>query len=66
MKYITEEFVNQTKYKSIKDAYERDYFSIVSYMEAIWIENRNCPVSIYNRIVKELCRLYPNKYIFID
>lgn len=66
MKYITEEFVNQTKYKSIKDAYERDYFSIVSYMEAIWIENRNCPVSIHNRIVKELERIYPNKYIFID
>ena len=66
MKYITEEFVNQTKYKSIKDAYDRDYFSIVSYMNGIWIEKRNCPTTIYNRIIKELERIYPTKYIFID
>lgn len=66
MKYITEEFVNQTTYKSIKNAYDRDYFSIVSYMNGIWIENRNCPVTIYNRIIKELGRIYPTKYIFID
>lgn len=66
MHYITEEFVNQTKYKSIKDAYDRDYFSIVSYMNGICIEQRNCPVTIYNRIIKELKRIYPATYIFIN
>ena len=66
MKYITEEFVNQTKYKSIKDAYDRDYFSIVSYRNSIWIGKRNCPVIIHNRIIKELERIYPTKYILIN
>lgn len=63
MKYITEEFVDQTKYKSIRDAYDRDYFSILSYRNGIYIEKRNCPATIYNRITKELKRIYPTKYI---
>lgn len=63
MKYITEEFVNQTKYKSIRDAYDRDYFSIIFYSNGIYVEQRNCPATIYNRIIKELKRIYPTAYI---
>lgn len=69
--YITEEFVNNTKYKSLRDAYDRDYYSIVKYsisdsVYSLRVETRHCPDSIYIRILKELSRLYPSAIIFLD
>ena len=60
--YITEDYIKKTKYKSILDAYERDYFSIVKYKNGIWVETRNCPQSIYNRIIKDLVNIYSENY----
>jgi len=69
--YITEEFVNNTKYKSLRDAYDRDYYSIVKYsisdsVYSLRVETRQCPNSIYTRILNELSRLYPSAIIFLD
>lgn len=63
--YVTEEYVEKTKYKSIKDAYQRDYFSVVKYRNEIWIESRNCPISIYKRIIKDLVNIYGENYFII-
>lgn len=63
--YITEEYVEKTKYKSIRNAYQRDYFSIAKFRNGIWIEGRNCPQSIYNRIIKDLVNIYGENYWII-
>ena len=63
--YITEEYVGKTKYKSIKDAYQRDYFSVVKYKNGIWLETRCCPKSIYKRIIKDLVNIYGENYFII-
>ena len=59
-KYLTDEYRQKTKYKSIRDAIDRDYFSVVCYRHGFWIESRSCPPSIYSRAKKELMELYPD------
>lgn len=57
--YLTSEYERRTKYKSIRDAINRDYFSVVKYGGAFWLETRECPPTIYTRAVKELRALFP-------
>lgn len=62
--YITEEVVEKTKYKSVSDAFNRDYFSVVRQGVFFWIESRLCPERTYKLIIKETKRLFPNlKYV---
>ena len=60
--YLTDEYRAKTKYKSIRDAIDRDYFSVVCYHGAIWIESRLCPPSLYRRAKDELMQLYPDMW----
>lgn len=58
--YLTEEYEKKTKYPSIRDAIDRDYFSVVKYHGGLWLETRQCPPSIYRRAAKELRQIYPD------
>ena len=61
--YITEDFVRQTKYPSVEDAYERDCFSVVRYEQGIWIEDRGLSKRTMLCVLKEIQRLYPDLII---
>lgn len=58
--YITEKIVEKTKYKSVADAFNRDYFSVVRQGGFFWIESRLCPERTHKLIIKETKRLFPN------
>ena len=63
--YLTGEYERRTKYKSIRDAINRDYFSVVKYGGSFWLETRGCPPTIYTRAVKELRALFPElRYVY--
>ena len=64
MTYITNELEKATKYKSVKDAINRDYFSIVLDNNIWYIESRGCPAMVYDRVVKEGKRIFSN-YTYI-
>ena len=64
--YITNDFAVKTKYQTLKDAIDRDYFSVVKYRNGVWLECRNCPESIYERAIRELKRIYDDYYIFLN
>lgn len=57
---LTQDYMNRTKYQSVRDAIDRDQFSVVAYHGGIWIEPRQCPPSIFRRVRDELRALYPS------
>ena len=60
VEYLTADYACRTTYKSIRDAIDRDHFSVVSYHGGMWIESRQCPPTIYQRAARELRAIYPN------
>ena len=60
MEYLTADYERRTKYKSVRDAINRDQFSVVSYHGGMWIESRQCPPTIFRRAARELRALYPH------
>lgn len=60
MEYLTADYASRTKYKSIRDAIDRDQFSVVSYHGGMWIESRQCPPTIFRRAAQELRTIYPH------
>ena len=64
--YITNDFISKTKYKTVRDAYDRDHLSVVKYGNAVWLYTRWCPPSIIERAYKELHRIYPDCLVIRD
>lgn len=59
-RYITDEFLEKTDYKSIHDEWNRDRFSIIAMDNYWWFWDRGLTARTYKLIVKEMKRLYPN------
>jgi len=57
--YLSADIAKQTNYKSIKDAYERNDFSVIKRGGIFYVEGYGCPDRTYNLVVKETKRLYP-------
>ena len=58
VEYLSCEIAKNTKYKMVKDAYERNNFSVIKRGGVFWIES--CPSNkVYTLLVKETKRLYP-------
>lgn len=66
MHYLTDQIALKTTYKSIIDAYERNLFSVIQNGNVFYIENGHyLKKNVYNLIIKETKRLYPElRYIF--
>lgn len=65
--YLTSDIANSTKYKSIKDAYERNKFSVIQNRGHFYIEGFGIDDRTYNLIIKETKRLYPYlTYLYED
>lgn len=60
VEYLTQDYEHRTKYQSVRDAIDRDQFSVVCTASGIWIEPRQCPQSIFRRVRDELRSLYPS------
>lgn len=58
--YITSEFASKTKYKSIKNAYDRNDLSIVV-RGGFWYAER-CSSKIFSTVKREMNRIFP--YLF--
>lgn len=59
-KYITEELVAKTKYKSVFNAWNSDEFSIVVWDNTAYtVYGRGLPERVYLFIRAEMRRLYP-------
>lgn len=56
--YITSDLVNQTRYKSIKMAYEKNNLSVITRGSFWYVEI--CPDRLYRTVRREMNRLYPN------
>lgn len=63
-KYITDMLVEETSYKSIKNAYQRNDLSIVLHDGYIWYFEKCSSNRLYDRVKKEMKRLFP-EYIHI-
>ena len=65
--YITEEVVNNTKYKSVFNEYNRDNYSIVVIDgKVFYIEARGISDRTHKLVVKETKRLYPGLHYLYD
>ena len=66
MRYLTDELVRKTTYKSIIDAYERNLFSVIQNGNVFYIEGgRWLKKNTYNLVIKEVKRIYPElRYLF--
>lgn len=64
--YIDREVAEKTKYKSIKEGWERNYFGIVRSGNVFWIEGHQCPDKTYRLAIKETKRLFPNLSYLYD
>ena len=61
VEYLTQDYERRTKYQSVRDAIDRDQFSVVVHGDSgMWIEPRQCPQSIFRRVRDELRSLYPS------
>lgn len=63
-KYITDMLVEKTSYKSIKNAYQRNNLSIVLYDGYVWHFDKCSTDKLYDRVKKEMKRLFP-EYVHI-
>ena len=61
--YIEEELAELTKYKLVKDAYERDRLWIYVRDKVWWFETR-VSNRIYDLVRKEMKRLFP-EYVYL-
>lgn len=55
--YITREIAARTKYKSIKDAYDRNNLSVII-RGSFWYAE-SCTQKVFKTLYKEMKRLYP-------
>ena len=56
--YITSDFAKNSKYSSIKNAYDRNDLSIIV-NGSVWY-TEGCPAKIQNTVRREMKRLYPH------
>lgn len=62
--YITFIIAQNTRYKSLKEAYERNLYSIIRHGNVFYIEGYGCSDRIYKLAIKETKRLFPDlKYL---
>lgn len=66
VEYLSCDIANRTTYKSVKDGYERNYFSVIKQGSIFWVEGNGCPDRTYNLVIKETKRLYPNLVFLHD
>lgn len=59
VEYLTAEIAKRTKYKSIKDAYERNVISVIKNGGIFYLESSGCPDKTYRLTIKESKRLFP-------
>ena len=64
--YITAEMVSRTTYKSLKDGYERNYFSVIKRGSIFYVVGYMCPDRTYRLAVKETKRLFPDLTYLYD
>ena len=55
--YITHDIAARTKYKSIKDAYNRNNLSVIIRGSFWYVES--CTQKVFKTLYKEMKRLYP-------
>lgn len=56
-KYLTAELCSQTKYKSLRDAYDRNNLSVIVRGSCWYTEG--CPDKLMGMLKREMKRLYP-------
>lgn len=61
--YLTSDLVNNTKYKGIINAYQRNTLSVIKRGNYWYTEG--CPDKIFNCVKREMKRLYPTlEYLY--
>ena len=63
-KYLSYDLAKATKYKGIKNAYDRDELSIIQRGSTWWMES--CPDKVFNCVKREMKRLYPTLTYLYD
>ena len=64
MEYIDRELSEQTKYKSIVNAYQKNEFGLVKSGNVFWIESPGLSNRTYLLIIKECKRIFKLKYLY--
>lgn len=59
VEYLTAEIAKRTKYKSIKDAYERNTISVIKDGCFFYLESCGCPDKTYRLTIRETKRIFP-------
>lgn len=66
IEYITKEVADQTKYKSLADAYQRGNISIVKYGEGFYFETSWISNRLWDIAIQETKRIFPELICIYD
>ena len=64
--YITKEVADQTKYKSLVDAYQRNNIAIIKHGEGFYFETSGISNKVWDIAIRETKRIFPELKCLYD